>query len=251
MSKAFTKETDQDDEEDIPAAAPLPGGKNYITRTGYDYTWFILNARIIAKEFALSGQEQNPDLTNRSVRDVLARVRPGAPPPVQAFVDRGADFVTARTLRDLVARMNDLPDVLPLDYATVAAEVEARDREVANRFTTKDPQIMAIRAARNYLGDRISRAVAPHRLTDAKAGPLIGVKLHILTRKTLGGLETDLDSRVLTPDGDVFEGLYAAGEAAGFGGGGVHGYRSLEGTFLGGCIFSGRAAGRAAAAAVG
>jgi len=227
------------------------GTLEYITRTGYDYTWFILNARIIAKEFALSGQEQNPDLTNRSVRDVLARVRPGAPPPVQAFVDRGADFVTARTLRDLVARMNDLPDVLPLDYATVAAEVEARDREVANRFTTKDPQIMAIRAARNYLGDRISRAVAPHRLTDAKAGPLIGVKLHILTRKTLGGLETDLDSRVLTPDGDVFEGLYAAGEAAGFGGGGVHGYRSLEGTFLGGCIFSGRAAGRAAAAAVG
>lgn len=227
------------------------GTLEYITRTGYDYTWFILNARIIAKEFALSGQEQNPDLTNRSVRDVLARVRPGAPPPVQAFVDRGADFVTARTLRDLVARMNDLPDVLPLDYATVAAEVEARDREVANRFTTKDPQIMAIRAARNYLGDRISRAVVPHRLTDAKAGPLIGVKLHILTRKTLGGLETDLDSRVLTPDGDVFEGLYAAGEAAGFGGGGVHGYRSLEGTFLGGCIFSGRAAGRAAAAAVG
>jgi len=143
--------------------------------------------------------------------------------------------------------MNDVPDVLEVDYATVAAEVTARDREVVNKFT-KDGQITAIRAARSYLGDRFSRVVAPHRLTDPKAGPLIAVKLHILTRKSLGGLETDLDSRVLKEDGAAFAGLYAAGEAAGFGGGGVHGYRSLEGTFLGGCIFSGRAAGRGAAA---
>jgi uncharacterized protein len=222
------------------------GTLEHISRTGQDYTWFILNARIIAKEFALSGQEQNPDLTGRSVRDVLARARPGAPPPVQAFVDRGIDFVSADSLRDLVSAMNAVPDVIPLDYATVQAEVTARDREVANRFT-KDTQITAIRGARAYLGDRLSRVVAPHRLTDPKAGPLIAVKLHILTRKSLGGLETDLDSRVLRPGGAVFDGLYAAGEAAGFGGGGVHGYRSLEGTFLGGCIFSGRAAGRAAA----
>ncbi|WP_135452472.1 FAD-binding dehydrogenase [Mycobacterium sp. DL99] len=222
------------------------GTLEHICRTGQDYTWFILNARIIAKEFALSGQEQNPDLTSRSVRDVLARVKPGAPAPVQAFVDRGVDFVSARSLRELVAAMNDVPDVLELDYAAVAAEVTARDREVVNRFT-KDGQITAIRAARSYLGDRFSRVVAPHRLTDPKAGPLIAVKLHILTRKSLGGLETDLDSRVLKEDGTAFPGLYAAGEAAGFGGGGVHGYRSLEGTFLGGCIFSGRAAGRGAA----
>ncbi|OBG83181.1 FAD-binding dehydrogenase [Mycobacterium sp. E802] len=222
------------------------GTLEHICRTGQDYTWFILDARIIAKEFALSGQEQNPDLTSRSVRDVLARVRPGAPAPVQAFIDRGVDFVSARSLRELVTAMNDVPDVVPLDYATVAAEVTARDREVDNRFT-KDGQVAAIRAARNYLGDRFSRVVAPHRLTDPKAGPLIAVKLHILTRKSLGGLETDLSSRVLKEDGSAFSGLYAAGEAAGFGGGGVHGYRSLEGTFLGGCIFSGRAAGRGAA----
>ena len=202
------------------------GTLEYIARSGYDYTWFVLNARIIAKEFALSGQEQNPDLTGRSVRGVLARIRPGAPPPVQAFVDKGVDFVTGNSLRELVSAMNTVPDVVPLDYPTVEAEVTARDRDVANRFT---------------------RVVAPHRLTDPKAGPLIAVKLHILTRKSLGGLETDLDSRVLRPDGTVFDGLYAAGEAAGFGGGGVHGYRSLEGTFLGGCVFSGRAAGRAAA----
>jgi predicted oxidoreductase len=223
------------------------GTLEYIARSGYDYTWFVLNAKIIGKEFGLSGQEQNPDLTGRSVRQLLAsRAGSGAPGPVQAFVDRGVDFVTAKSLRDLVSAMNKLPDVVPLDYATVAEEVTARDREVVNRFT-KDGQITAIRAARAYLGDRLGRVVAPHRLADPNAGPLIAVKLHILTRKTLGGLETDLDSRVLKSDGTPLDGLYAAGEVAGFGGGGVHGYRALEGTFLGGCIFSGRAAGRGAA----
>jgi predicted oxidoreductase len=222
------------------------GTLEHIAASGHDYTWFILNARIIAKEFGLSGQEQNPDLTGRSVRAVLARGRDGGPVPVRAFVDRGPDFVSANSLRDLVTAMNGVADVEPLDYGTVEAEVTGRDREVVNKFT-KDSQITAIRAAREYLPDRIARVVAPHRLTDPKAGPLIAVKLHILTRKSLGGLETDLDSRVLKADGTVFDGLYAAGEAAGFGGGGVHGYRSLEGTFLGGCVFSGRAAGRAAA----
>ena len=224
------------------------GTLEHIARTGHDYTWFVLNKRIIDKEFGLSGQEQNPDLTGRSVRAVLDRARSG-PAPVHAFVDKGVDFVTADSLRDLVAAMNTVPAVEPLDLAIVEAEVTARDREVANRFT-KDSQITAIRAARGYLADRVSRVVAPHRLTDPKAGPLIAVKLHILTRKSLGGLQTDLDSQVLRADGEALPGLYAAGEAAGFGGGGVHGYRSLEGTFLGGCVFSGRAAGRAAARAV-
>jgi len=227
------------------------GTLEYIAASGHDYTWFILNRAIIEKEFALSGQEQNPDLTGRSVRQLLAaRARSGPPPPVQAFIDRGVDFVQADTLRDLVAAMNALPEVSALDYATVEAEVTARDREVANKFS-KDGQITAIHGARAYLGDRLGRVVAPHRLTDPKAGPLIAVKLHILTRKTLGGLETDLSSRVLRADGAPLPGLYAAGEVAGFGGGGVHGYRALEGTFLGGCIFSGRAAGRGAAADIG
>ncbi|MFV8319440.1 FAD-binding dehydrogenase [Mycobacterium sp. 23] len=220
------------------------GTLEYIAASGYDYTWFVLNARIIEKEFALSGQEQNPDLTGQSVRRLVrARARSGPPAPVQAFIDRGVDFVSAATLPELVEAMNGLPDVEPLDYETVEAAVTSRDREVANKFT-KDGQITAIRAARGYLGDRLGRVVAPHRLVDPKAGPLIAVKLHILTRKTLGGIETDLDSRVLKSDGTPITGLYAAGEAAGFGGGGVHGYRALEGTFLGGCIFSGRAAGR-------
>jgi predicted oxidoreductase len=223
------------------------GTLEYITKSGFDYTWFVLNAKIIEKEFALSGQEQNPDLTGQSVGQLIrSRVLSGPPGPVQAFVDRGVDFVSAHSLRELVTGMNKLPDVVPLDYATVEAEVTARDREVANRFS-KDGQITAIRAARGYLGDRWGRVVAPHRLTDPKAGPLIAVKLHILTRKTLGGIETDLQARVLKADGTPLAGLYAAGEVAGFGGGGVHGYRALEGTFLGGCIFSGRAAGRGAA----
>jgi predicted oxidoreductase len=227
------------------------GTLEYIAKSGYDYTWFVLNTKIIGKEFGLSGQEQNPDLTRRSVRQLIAsRAGSGAPGPVQAFVDKGVDFVTANSLRDLVSAMNALPDVAALDYATVADEVTARDREVVNKFT-KDGQITAIRAAREYLGDKLGRVVPPHPLVDPKAGPLIAVKLHILTRKTLGGLETDLDSRVLKADGTPLDGLYAAGEVAGFGGGGVHGYRALEGTFLGGCIFSGRAAGRGAAADIG
>jgi predicted oxidoreductase len=227
------------------------GTLEYIAKSGFDYTWFVLNAKIIGKEFGLSGQEQNPDLTGRSVRQLLAsRAGSGAPGPVQAFVDKGVDFVTAHSLRDLVSAMNALPDVVALDYATVAGEVTARDREVVNKFT-KDGQITAIRAAREYLGDKMGRVVPPHPLLDPKAGPLIAVKLHILTRKTLGGLETDLDSRVLKADGTPLDGLYAAGEVAGFGGGGVHGYRALEGTFLGGCIFSGRAAGRGAASDIG
>jgi predicted oxidoreductase len=227
------------------------GTLEYIAKSGFDYTWFVLNAKIIGKEFGLSGQEQNPDLTGRSVRQLLAsRAGSGAPGPVQAFVDKGVDFVTAHSLRDLVSAMNALPDVAALDYATVADEVTARDREVVNKFT-KDGQITAIRAAREYLGDKLGRVVPPHPLLDPKAGPLIAVKLHILTRKTLGGLETDLDSRVLKADGTPLEGLYAAGEVAGFGGGGVHGYRALEGTFLGGCIFSGRAAGRGAVSDIG
>ncbi|MEU3711408.1 FAD-binding dehydrogenase [Streptomyces catenulae] len=225
------------------------GTLDHIMRTGHDHTWFVLTRKIIEKEFTLSGSEQNPDLTGKSVRDVLGRARGGAPGPVQAFLDHGADFLTARTLPALVRQMNDLTGEPLIDEAALHREVAARDREIAHPFT-KDLQVTALHGARKYLGDRLIRTAAPHRLLDPKAGPLIAVRLHILTRKTLGGLETDLSSRVLTADGTPLPGVYAAGEAAGFGGGGVHGYRSLEGTFLGGCLFSGRTAGRAAARAV-
>jgi predicted oxidoreductase len=218
----------------------------HIMRSGHDHTWFILTRKVIEKEFALSGSEQNPDLTGKSVRGVLGRVGRGAPPPVMAFMERGADFVVERDLADLVRRMNALTSSPLLDFQVVEREVLARDREIDNTFT-KDLQITAMRGARSYLGDKLIRVAKPHRLLDPDAGPLIAVRLHVLTRKSLGGLQTDLSSRVLGMDGAPVPGLFAAGEVAGFGGGGMHGYRSLEGTFLGGCVFSGRAAGRAAA----
>ncbi|WP_046780543.1 FAD-binding dehydrogenase [Streptomyces yangpuensis] len=225
------------------------GTLDHIMRTGHDHTWFVLNQRIIGKEFALSGSEQNPDLTGRSVRDVINRARQAVPGPVKAFMDNGADFVVERDLSALVRGMNAVTKEDLLDEATVRREIVARDREIANPFT-KDLQVTAIHGARRYIGDKLIRTAAPHRILDPGAGPLIAVRLSILTRKSLGGLETDLSSRVLTGTGEPLPGVYAAGEAAGFGGGGVHGYRALEGTFLGGCIFSGRAAGRAAARSV-
>ncbi|MFC9608933.1 FAD-binding dehydrogenase [Streptomyces niveus] len=226
------------------------GTLDHIMHSGHDHTWFVLNQRVIGKEFALSGSEQNPDLTGRSVRDVINRARQDVPGPVKAFMDNGADFVVEKDLTALVRGMNALTAEPLIDEAELRREITARDREVANPFT-KDLQMTAVRGARAYLGDKLIRTVAPHRILDPKAGPLIAVRLHILTRKSLGGLETDLSSRVLRQDGTPLAGVYAAGEAAGFGGGGMHGYRSLEGTFLGGCVFSGRAAGRAAAKAVG
>lgn len=225
------------------------GTLDHIMHSGHDHTWFVLNQRIIGKEFALSGSEQNPDLTGKSVRDVINRARLDVPGPVKAFMDNGADFVVEKDLAALVRGMNALTDKPLIDEAELRREITARDREVANPFT-KDLQMTAVRGARAFLGDKLIRTVAPHRILDPKAGPLIAVRLHILTRKSLGGLQTDLSSRVLRADGTPLAGVYAAGEAAGFGGGGMHGYRSLEGTFLGGCVFSGRAAGRAAAEAV-
>ena len=223
----------------------------HLRRTGFDHSWLVLTQKIIAKEFALSGSEQNPDLTNRSWRQVVGRARGGnAPAPVEAFKQHGADFVVERTLADLVRRMNALTGEPLLDPVQVERVIVARDRELTNEYT-KDAQIMAIRSARRYLGDRLIRTAAPHRILDPDAGPLIAVRLHVVTRKTLGGLETDLSGRVLTATGEPLAGLYAAGEVAGFGGGGMHGYRALEGTFLGGCLFSGRTAGRAAAGVVG
>ncbi|GAA1960995.1 FAD-binding dehydrogenase [Microbacterium aquimaris] len=222
----------------------------HLRTSGHDHSWFVLSQKIVEKEFTLSGSEQNPDLTGKDLK-LLLRSRLGKGPggPVQDFLDHGADFVVRDDLDALVRGMRELPGGDVLDADLVRSEVEARDREVGNTFT-KDAQIAMLRSARAYRGDRLIRTASPHRLLDPAAGPLIAVKLHVLTRKSLGGIETDLASRALRADGDPVPGLYAAGEASGFGGGGVHGYRALEGTFVGGCLFSGRAAGRAAAAAV-
>jgi uncharacterized protein len=220
------------------------GTLRHLRTTGHDHSWFILTQAIIEKEFALSGSEQNPDLTGRSVRELLRqRLGKGATGPVEAFKERGEDFFVADTLDELLVLIDD--GVLDLDQ--VRREVEYRDRQLVNAFS-KDAQVNALRQARKYLGDKLIRVAKPYALEDASKGPLIAVKLHIVTRKTLGGIETNLDGQAVRGgSGEVIPGLYAAGEASGFGGGGVHGYRSLEGTFLGGCLFSGRQAGRAVA----
>ena len=223
------------------------GTLEHIVSTGYDHSWFVLTQAIIEKEFALSGSEQNPDLTGKSVRELLKqRLGKGAADPVEAFKRHGADFIVADTLDELLDGMQNLTPEVAINAEQVRLEIEARDRELTNAFT-KDSQITALRQARNYLGDKLIRVAKPHRILDPKAGPLIAVKLNILTRKSLGGIQTDLSGRVLGVDGAVVAGLWAAGEASGFGGGGMHGYRALEGTFLGGCLFSGRAAGRSVA----
>lgn len=222
------------------------GTLDAIKKTGYDYSWFILTHKIIEKEFALSGSEQNPDITGKSIRKVIGRALQSVPDPVKAFMDKGEDFIIADNLADLVSRMNKLTGENLLNLETIKRQIEARDREIDNKFT-KDLQITAMRGARNYLGDKLIRVAAPHKILDPKNGPLIAVRLNILSRKTLGGLQTDLSGKVLNSSGQPIPGLYAAGEVSGFGGGGIHGYRSLEGTFLGGCLFTGRIAGRAIA----
>jgi predicted oxidoreductase len=223
------------------------GSLQYLRKTGYDYSWFILTQKIIRKEFALSGSEQNPDLTNKQWRQVLKRAwGKNATAPVEAFKERGEDFIVANSLKELVGGMNKLTAEPLIRFEDIESEIKARDRQLENGYC-KDLQIAAIRNARNYIGDRLIRTVPLHKLLDPTAGPLIAVRLHILTRKTLGGLETNLDSQVLNTNGEPIEGLFAAGEAAGFGGGGMHGYRSLEGTFLGGCMFSALIAAKAIA----
>ena len=219
----------------------------HLRSTGHDHSWFVTSRQIVEKEFALSGSEQNPDLTGKDVGLLVkSRLAKGPTGPVQAFLDEGEDFIVENDLESLLEQMQRHPGGESLDIDHVRREVIARDLEMENEFT-KDAQIGMLRSMRGYRGDKLIRTAAPHRLQDPAAGPLVAVKLHVLTRKSLGGINTDLDGRALGADGEPIPGLYAAGEASGFGGGGVHGYRALEGTFLGGCLFSGRQAGRAAA----
>jgi predicted oxidoreductase len=232
----------------IPGADGL-GALEHVVKSGHAHSWFVLNERILGQEFALSGSEQNLDFTEQRAFEVVRRALPGGVTQVQEFSRRSPDFLRARTVPELAAAMNELVGAPLIDAAALEEEIVARDRQVESGLG-KDSQVIAIRAARRFSVDRFVRVAKPHRMLDPKAGPLVAVRLWILTRKTLGGVATDLSGAVLGADGSPLGGLYAAGEVAGFGGGGMHGYRALEGTFLGGCLFSGRAAGRAAAAAM-
>ena len=208
----------------------------YLRSTGFDWSWFILDLATLKKEFALSGSEQNPDLTGKSWLGVVRNRLLGPAAPVRAFLERGKDFLVAQDLSELMRKMEALaPGVL--DPGRLEREVKARDRELLNPFA-KDGQVLMVHAFRRYLGDRLFRVAKPHPFLSGK-GPLVAVRLWTLTRKTLGGIQTDLKGRALRPSGEPLPGLFAAGEAAGFGGGAFHGYKALEGTFLGGCLFSG------------
>ena len=234
------------------------GALRHITASGHDHSWFVADVETAAKEFALSGSEQNGDLTGKDLRLLSGRLRPGPTPELQAFLDRGVDFLTATTTDELAAKMNQLVGEHLVEAGALRELIEARDQQVRSGLG-KDPQVVATAAARRFVVDKLMRVATPHPYLDqdhpgegraGTGGPLVAVRLHVLTRKTLGGLETDLDGQVLRADATPLTGVYAVGEAAGFGGGGMHGYRALEGTFLGGCIFSGRTAGRALAAAL-
>jgi predicted oxidoreductase len=220
------------------------GSLRHLTERGDDHSWFVLDKTILGSEFALSGSEQNPDLTGKDVGLLLERVKPGAVGPVEAFAQKSEEFLWADTPAELAAKMNALSGSDRIDADALERTIVARDRQVATGLG-KDPQVVATAMARRYVVDKLIRVAKPHRLLDPAHGPLLAVRLSVLTRKTLGGLHTDLEGRVLRPDGEVLPGLWAAGEASGFGGGGVHGHRALEGTFLGGCLFTGRTAGRA------
>ncbi len=234
------------------------GALRHVISSGYDYSWFVLDQATLAAEIALSGSEQNADLTGKNLRLLAGRLRGGPTPEVRTFQEVGVDFVSAGTVLELAAQMNQMVGEHLVDGEALRQVIEARDLQVRSGLG-KDPQVVATAAARRFVGDRLLRVVSPHELLDPKApgtgeagagGPLVAIRLHILTRKTLGGLETDLEGKVLRPDGSALPGVYAVGEAAGFGGGGVHGYRALEGTFLGGCLFTGRTTGRALAASL-
>lgn len=225
------------------------GALRHIVATGHSYSWFVLNRTIALKELALSGSEQNPDLTGRDVSLLVSRLKPGSDTPIQRFLDKGIDFIQGSSPHDLAGKMNALAGNQLVSADHLDALVRARDLQVASGLG-KDPKLAAIRAARRFATDKLMRVAPPHRLADPAHGPLIAIRLSVLTRKSLGGLQTDLRSQVLDQEDRAIPGLYAAGEAAGFGGGGIHGYRALEGTFLGGCLFTGRAAGRHAAASV-
>ncbi len=208
------------------------------------YYWMICNWKIARRELDVSGSQHNPSIREKRLIRFLLGILLGKPTLVRYFVERCPDFVTAHTLPELARRMAAVTEDDALDGEQMAAEVRRYDATVdRGKGLFNDDQLRRVAQLRNWRGDRL-RTSRFQPIEDAKAGPLIAIRMTVLARKSLGGIQTDLEGRVLRPDGAVIPGLFAVGEAAGFGGGGVHGKRSLEGTFLGGCVFTGRVAAR-------
>ena len=216
-----------------------------ICRQAKKYSWQILNWKIARKELAVSGSEFNPAVRDKKLIRFLSSLLFGNPALVRDFIDHCEDFITADSVPELVEKMNALTGARDVDAALLGREISNYDEQIGRGPALhNDDQLRRIAHARAYRGDRI-RTCKFARIDDPGARPLIAIREFILTRKSLGGIQTDLRSRVLDAQGEPLPGLYAIGEAAGFGGGGVHGLRSLEGTFLGGCIVGGRTVGQA------
>jgi uncharacterized protein len=204
------------------------------------YSWQILNRKIMLKEFAISGAESNRVIREKSKLGLLKNLVFGNRELVDATIRDSEDIVTASSVAELADKMKPLNGSVPVDAEGMAADIAAFDAEMRlGPDKATDEQIKRIDLLREYKADRL-RTCKFQPIDDRRAGPLVAIRTYIISRKSLGGIETDLDCRVLDKNGTPVEGLYAAGEAAGFGGGGLHGIRALEGTFLGGCVFTGR-----------
>jgi hypothetical protein len=211
------------------------------------YYWMVCNWKIARRELDVSGSQYNPAIRNKQVLRFLLSILLGKPTLVRHFVERCPDFVVGESLDELGARMREVTGDGALDVAQMQRDVSHYDATIARgKPLFNDDQLRRIAQLRNWRGDRL-RTCPFQPIVDPKAMPLIAIRMTVMARKSLGGIQTDLESRVLGPDGSPIEGLYAVGEAAGFGGGGMHGKRSLEGTFLGGCVFTGRLAARSIA----
>lgn len=218
-----------------------------ICKSERKYSWQIMNWKIARKEIAIQNSDFNPALRDKKFFQFLKLTLFGNPGLVRHFQDYCVDFVTAENLGELVDKMNALCGDDAVDESVLRRDIERYDANIDRgpKFFN-DEQLRRIAHARRYRGDRV-RTCKFQKILDPKAGPLIAVREFVIARKSLGGIQTDLDCRVLKPDGQVLSGVYAIGEAAGFGGGGVHGKGALEGTFLGGCVYTARRAARAIA----
>jgi len=217
-----------------------------ICRQERAYSWQLLNKRIALKELAISGGEFNPAFRDKKRLAVARDMLRGNHWLYEQVTQHCPDFVVAETLPDLVDRMNGLAGDGSVSLDAVAEAATRYDAiiDLGPRFHTDD-QLRRIEFARRWMGDRL-RTCKFQKILDPKAGPLVAIREFIISRKSMGGLQTDLSCRVLDRAGEPIPGLYAAGESAGFGGGGMNGKRGLEGTFLGGCLLGGRIAGREA-----
>lgn len=214
-----------------------------ILKTKHQYSWSIMNWKIAIKELAVSGSDYMNAFRNKEKFTMIKDVLFGNKSLINRLIDESNHFIVADTIEELVNKMNEQCKNDLVDLSVLKKDVQNYDDEI-DRGTSyfNDEQLRRLINFRKYKGDRI-RTSKFQKILDSKAGPLIAVKQYILSRKSLGGLPTNLNSQVINKDGEIISGLYAAGEAAGFGGGGIHGSRSLEGTFLGSCILTGRIAG--------